>query len=96
MLRKAIVQMKKNTKKNVLRASFICLLIVAIAVGILAIPRGQNAGYAAPYIQLMNNAPAINLKDYLDSSVMFRLPVPHPLPLCQGSLQACGTGVHRA
>ncbi len=65
--------MKKNTKKNVLRASFICLLIVAIAVGILAIPRGQNAGYAAPYIQLMNNAPAINLKDYLDSSVMFGL-----------------------
>jgi hypothetical protein len=73
MLRKAIVQMKKNTKKNVLRVSFICLLIVAIAVGILAIPRGQNAGYAAPYIQLMNNAPAINLKDYLDSSVMFGL-----------------------
>ncbi len=65
--------MKKKTKANVLRASFICLLIVAIAVGILAIPRGQNAGYAAPYIQLMNNAPEVNLKDYLDSSVMFGL-----------------------
>ena len=66
--------MKKKSLPNVLRMSFICLLVAALVFGILAIPNGKVSGYKASHIQLMENAPALDLQDYLDSSVMFELP----------------------
>ncbi|MBQ7416412.1 MAG: leucine-rich repeat protein [Oscillospiraceae bacterium] len=66
--------MKKKSLNNVIRASCICLLVVALVIGIFAVPNGEVSGYNASYIELMDNAPKLNLKDYLDSSVMFELP----------------------
>ena len=66
--------MKKKSLPKVLRMSFICLLVAALVFGIFTMPNGKVSGYNASYIQLMENAPALDLKDYLDSSVMFQLP----------------------
>ena len=66
--------MKKKSLPKVLRMSFICLLVAALVFGIFAIPSGKVSGYNASFIELMQNAPALDLKDYLDSSVMFELP----------------------
>ncbi len=65
--------MKMKSKVKVLRASFICLLVAAMTAGILAFPRSQASGYEASHIELIDNAPAANIQDYLDSSVMFQL-----------------------
>ena len=65
--------MKMRTKAKVLRASIVCLLVAAIAIGFLAIPNSQVSGYEASHIKLIDNAPAVNIQDYLDSSVMFPL-----------------------
>ena len=65
--------MKIKTKTKIFRTSFICLLIAAMAIGILVIPRGKASGYDASYIELMNNAPSANIDQYMDSSVMFPL-----------------------
>ena len=66
--------MKKKSLPQVVRVSFICLLVAALVFGILSIPNGEVSGYNASYIQLMQNAPAMDIQDYLDSSVMFELP----------------------
>lgn len=66
--------MKKNSLSIVLRSSLICLLIAAVLVGFVGTPVSQVAGYQASYIERLEDAPALDLKDYLDSSVMFALP----------------------
>ena len=66
--------MKNKSLSIVLRTSLICLLVAAIMVGFIGTPVAQVSGYHASYINRLENAPALNLKDYLDSSVMFELP----------------------
>ena len=66
--------MKNKTLSFVLRTSLICLLVAAIMVGFIGAPVAQVSGYQASYIDRLENAPALDLKDYLDSSVMFALP----------------------
>ena len=66
--------MKNKTLSFVLRTSLICLLVAAIMVGFIGAPVAQVSGYQASYIDRLENAPSLNLKDYLDSSVMFKLP----------------------
>ncbi|MBQ9762450.1 MAG: leucine-rich repeat protein [Oscillospiraceae bacterium] len=66
--------MKKKTLSIVARTSVICLLVAAVLAGIVSTPNTQVSGYEASYVQLLENAPALDLKDYLDSSVMFALP----------------------
>ena len=66
--------MKKKSLINIIRVSCIGLLVCAMMVGIFTAPGGKASGYNASYIELMNDAPKLDLKDYLDSSVMFELP----------------------
>ena len=66
--------MKKKSLTNVIRASCVCLLVVAILVGIFAVPNSEVSGYSASYIEKLDNAPTLDLQDYLDSSVLFELP----------------------
>ena len=72
--RKAIEHMKKINKVKMLRSSVICLLVAAMVVGFLPVPNGRVSGYGATHIELMDNAPKLDLQDYLDQSVMFQLP----------------------
>ena len=66
--------MKKINKVKMLRSSVICLIVAAMVFGFLPVPNGQVAGYGSPHIELMENAPKLDLQDYLDQSVMFQLP----------------------
>ena len=66
--------MKKKTLSIIVRTSVVCLLLCAVIFGIVSTPNTQVAGYEASYIQRLENAPKLDLKDYLDSSVMFGLP----------------------
>ena len=66
--------MKKKSFARLTRSALICLLAAAVVIGIFAIPNGKVSGHGASFIQLMENAPKMNLQDYLDSSVMFELP----------------------
>ena len=66
--------MKKKSLTNVIRASCVCILVVAILFGVFAAPGGQVSGYNASYIQKLEDAPKLDLQDYLNNSVAFRLP----------------------
>ena len=66
--------MKKINKVRMLRSSVICLIVAAMVFGFLPAPNGQVAGYGSTNIELMENAPKLDLQDYLDQSVMFQLP----------------------
>ena len=66
--------MKKKFSTNLIRVSCIFVLVAAIVFGIFAYPNGEVSGYNASFIELMDNAPELDLQDYLDSSVMFELP----------------------
>ena len=66
--------MKKKSLTNVVRASCVCLLIAAIMLGTFIAPGSEASGYNASFIQKMDNAPKLDLQDYLNNSVMFRLP----------------------
>ena len=72
--RKAIEHMKKNSKAKLLRSSLICLIVAALTVGFLPLPKGRVSGYSASHIQLLENAPKPDLQEYLNKSVMFQLP----------------------
>ena len=66
--------MKKKPFARLTRSALICLIVAAVVFGVLAMPNGKVSGHSASYIELMENAPEMNLQDYLDSSVMFELP----------------------
>ena len=66
--------MKKKSLTNVIRVCCICLLVAAMLVGIFVAPNGEVSGYNASFIELMENGPKLDIKDYLNSSVMFELP----------------------
>ena len=64
-----------NRKQNkVLHRVVIALLAVTILFGIIAAPQAEAAGYQASYIEKLDGDFGVNLKDYLDGSVMYQLP----------------------
>ena len=66
--------MKKKSLTNIIRASCVCLLVAAILVGVFTAPGGKVSGYNASFIQKLENAPKLDLQDYLNNSVAFQLP----------------------
>ncbi len=63
---------KKHTK--VLLRVLVALLAVTLLFGIFAAPQAEASNFKASYIDLMENAPGLDLKDYLDNSVVYQLP----------------------
>lgn len=66
--------MKKKTLTMVSRAMVACLLLVAVLTGLVTTPSTEVSGYEASFIKLRDDGLRVDLKDYLDSSVMFELP----------------------
>ncbi len=66
--------MKKKSLSLVLKSSLICLLVMAVLVGFIGTPVSQVAGHRASYIKQVEDAPKLDLKDYLNGSTMFQLP----------------------
>ena len=66
--------MKKKSLTNVIRACCVCLLAAAILIGTFAAPGSEVSGYNASFIQKLDNAPKLDLQDYLNNSVAFKLP----------------------
>lgn len=64
--------MKKKPEFNVLRSLLILLVAAAMMLG--TVPVAQAAEYEASYIELLEDAPEMDLSQYVDSSVMFQLP----------------------
>ncbi len=65
--------MKKKNLSLVSKALVACLLVVAVLTGLVTTPSTEVSGYGASFIQLREDGLTVNLKDYLDSSVMFEL-----------------------
>ena len=64
-----------NRKHNkVLQRVIVALLAATLMFGIFAAPHAQAASYDASYIERLQDALGVNLKDYVDSSVMYQLP----------------------
>ncbi len=63
---------RKQTK--VLRQVSIALLAAVLLFGIIAAPHARAASYDASYIERLENALGVDLKDYVDGSVMYKLP----------------------
>ena len=65
-----------NNKKHnkVLLRVLVALLAVTLLFGVFAAPQAEASSYKASYIDLMENAPSLDLKDYLDDSVVYQLP----------------------
>ncbi len=66
--------MDKRKQNMVLQRVMIALLAAMLLFGIIAAPQAQAVGYRASYIERLENALGVNLKDYIDSSVMYQLP----------------------
>ena len=64
---------KKNFAKAVC-AAVAAVLAVATVLCIVATPGYQTGSHGASHISKLDNAPAIDLKEYLDSSVTHKLP----------------------
>ena len=64
-----------NRKQNkVLQRVAIALLAATLLFGIIAAPHARAASYDASYIERLENAFGVDLKDYVDGSVMYKLP----------------------
>ena len=66
--------MKKIACPKMMRTCLMVLLAFVLLVSTVSAPAAQAATIRASYIKKMENAPAIDLDQYLDSSVMFALP----------------------
>ncbi len=66
--------MNKRNQNKVLRRVSIALLAVTLLFGIFAAPQARATNYNASYIERLEKALGVNLKDYIDSSVMYQLP----------------------
>ena len=65
--------MNNKTHKKVLLRVLVALLAVTLLFGIFAAPQAEASSYQASYIQLMEGFEGLDIKDYLDSSVMYQL-----------------------
>ena len=66
--------MNKRKQNHVLHRVLVALLAVTLLFGIIAAPHAEASSYDASYIEKLQNALGVNLKDFLDSSVMYQLP----------------------
>ena len=87
--------MKKLLKKKGLQRIVFAVLAIVLVWGTIAASTVQAAGYTASYIKELGGKLMNNFESFLDSSVMFRLPVPHPLSQRLRDLQARHSGIQR-
>ena len=66
--------MNKRKQTKVLQRVTMALLAVTLLFGLIAAPHARAASYDASYIERLENALGVNLKDYVDGSVMYQLP----------------------
>ena len=66
--------MNKKTQNKVLQRVAVALLAMTLLFGVLAAPHAEAAHYDASYIERLENALGVDLKDYIDGSVMYQLP----------------------
>ena len=66
--------MNKRTHDKVLHRVLVALLAVTLLFGIIAAPHAEATNYDASYINRLQDALGVNLKDYVDGSVMYQLP----------------------
>ncbi|MBO5322694.1 MAG: leucine-rich repeat protein [Oscillospiraceae bacterium] len=66
--------MKKRSQVKLISAVTAGVLCLVLLLGMFASPVGQAVEYHASYIERNTDLPALNLSDYLDNSVMFKLP----------------------
>ena len=66
--------MNNKTHNKVLLRVLVALLAATLLFGIFAAPQAEASSYKASYIDLMENAPKLDLEKYLDSDVVSKLP----------------------
>lgn len=66
--------MNKKTHIKLLSAVIAGVLCLVMLLGMFASPVGQAVEYHASYIERNNDLPSVDLKEYLNNSVMFQLP----------------------
>ncbi|MBQ2383995.1 MAG: leucine-rich repeat protein [Oscillospiraceae bacterium] len=66
--------MEKRSLSFFLRASVVGVLVLAVLIGLFAMASPKVSGHQASYIDKLKDGPTLNIRDYLDSSVMFALP----------------------
>lgn len=66
--------MSKKKIKWLWRPLLMVLIAAAIILGVVSVPRTQASDYRASYIDRAENGPSLDITDYLDDSVAFRLP----------------------
>ena len=66
--------MNKMKQNKVLQRVLVALLAATLLFGVIAAPQAEATGYSASYIEKLQDALGVNLKDYVDSSVMYQLP----------------------
>lgn len=66
--------MNKKTLRNVLRSFCVVLIAALILFGFIAAQPAQSAEFKASYIKNLEDAINLNYQNYLDSSVMYKLP----------------------
>jgi len=66
--------MKKKFRMKALCGVAAALVAVVLLLGLFAAPVSEAVAYHASYIEKMTDAPALDIKDYLNNSVMFELP----------------------
>ena len=65
--------MKNKTLLKITKISIVLLIVAAVGAGIFVAPKAQEEEFKASYIEKLNNV-KVDYSDYLDSSVMQRLP----------------------
>ena len=65
--------MKKKNLKALLRGGVALAIAAVTALGAVSLPAARAADYRASYINKMENGPKVDLDQYLDSSVMYKL-----------------------
>ena len=66
--------MNKKTLRNILRSFFAMILVALILFGVISNQPAQSADFRASYIKNLQDSINVNYKDYIDSSVMYKLP----------------------
>ena len=66
--------MNKRMHKKVAYRVLLALIAAVLLFGIIAKPQAEASGYQASYIERLENALGVNLKEQANSNVMFQLP----------------------
>lgn len=66
--------MNKKALKHVLRSLCVVLLAALILFGVLSSQPAQSSDFRASYIKNLQDSINVNYQDYIDSSIMYKLP----------------------